>query len=197
MRFEHFLAEKHIPTKTWEISNIITLYHGTTWSLCKKIKREGLIILDVKEKVNELLKFFNIKSNNIPNWITSEVNLRRKNRIYLSNNKQYAISYAKSMSIFGGEAATQTARKIMKYLGVDSDEMYKKLRPERLEFGYATIDIPRKDVEMHNQSSIQKVLYSYKKHLGKNWQKELAEENIEFYTEHPIPKKYIVRIDKI
>ena len=197
MKFKQYLNEKYMPTEWWEKGSTITLYHGTTWTTAQRIKKEGLKVLNVKDMVFDMLKSFGIKDpNSVPDWVTSEISLRKENRIYLANKKSEAINYAKTVSPFGGEAGTQTARKIMKYLGVPEDELYNKLKPKNLELGIVTVDMPWSEAKTYR--SLTQTLLRAKQVYGDKWKKELSKgSGFEFFTEQPIPKKYIVRIDKI
>jgi 23S rRNA A2030 N6-methylase RlmJ len=201
VKFRDLLDEKYMPYEWWEKQATITLYHGTTWENAKQIKKEGLKLLNAKETVNRLLKQFNLDIKKVPDWILGEISLRPENRIYMTNKKEQAINYAKHMSIFGGEVATSTVYRILKHQGKSDEEIDKILKPKKLKHAIVTIDMPWKEAKTYR--NLNKTLLQIKKRLGDDWKKELQNPEslyyygFEFYSEKPIPKKYIMRIDKI
>lgn len=200
MRLKKYLQERYEPTEWWEKGETITLYHGTTWDRAKIIKKEGLKPLDVGKRVIELIKDFGLDPEEVPNWVKGEISLRtrEKPRIYLTNRKQQAIDYAHYMSKYGGEASTSTVTRILQYKSKSKQswkEIEKIIKPEGIEYAIVTVDMPWKEALTYR--NLAQTLYKMKRVYGDNWKKEAKEAGFEFYSEKPIPKKYIVRIDKI
>ena len=192
------LIEKYQERPWYDKYNTVTLYHGTTWENAKRIKKEGLKPLDVKTAIYDIVKQFKINPKEVPDWVTSEIGHRRgKPRSFLTNSKDLATRYAKGgASVYGGEAISNTVRKILKHRGWDEDKIKKHLRPGNLEYGIVTIDMPWEEAQTHHQR-LAKLVQVFKKVYKDKWREEASDEEIEFFTEKPIPKKYVVRIDKI
>ncbi len=199
MNLENYLTEKYQERPWHDKYNTVTLYHGTTWENAKRIKKEGLRLLDVETAVLDLAKQFKIKPKDVPDWVTSEIGHRRgMPKIFLTNSKELARRYATGgASVYGGEAVSNTVRKILKHKGWDEEKIKKNLRPDKLEYGIVTIDIPWEEAKTHHQRLAKLVQVFKKVYKEQDWKKEASQQEIEFFSEKPIPKKYIVRIDRI
>jgi len=198
MKLREYLEEKYQERPWYEKYNTVTLYHGTTWERAQQIKKEGLKLPNVEQEIYDTLKKFNIKRDQVPDWVTSEIGHRRGlSRIYLTNSRDLARRYATGgASAFGGEAISNTVRKIMKHQGWDEKKIQKYLRPESLKYGIVVVDMPWEEAQIHNRK-LAHMVQTFKKVYGENWREEAAQQEIEFFSEKPIPKKYIVRVERI
>lgn len=192
------LIEKYQERPWFDKYNTVTLYHGTTWENAQRIKREGLKPLDVQTAVLDLAKKFKISPKDVPDWVTSEIGHRRgKPKVFLTNSRNLAERYATGgSSVYGGEAVSNTVRKILKHKGWDDEKIKKHLRPQILEYGIVTIDLPWEEARTHHQR-LAKMVQVFKKVYKEKWKEEASQQEIEFFSEKPIPKKYVVRIDRI
>lgn len=198
MKLRDYLEEKYQERPWYDKYGTVTLYHGTTWERAQQIKKEGLNLPNVEREINDLLKKFKVDPNDIPDWVTSEIGHRRgHNRIYLTNSRDLARRYATGgSSEYGGEAASNTVRKILKHQGWDDKEIQKRLRPTKLKYGIVVLDMPWEEAQIHHRK-LASMVQAFKKVYGDKWREEASDEEIEFFSEKVIPKKYVVRIEKI
>jgi len=125
MKLRDYLEEKYQERPWYDKYGTVTLYHGTTWERAQQIKKEGLRLPNVEREINDLLKKFKVDPKTVPDWVTSEIGHRRgHNRIYLTNSKDLAKRYATGgASVYGGEAASGTVRKILKHQGWEDKDI--------------------------------------------------------------------------
>lgn len=174
---------------------LITLYHATSSLLWPKIKIEGLKPPNVQNIVDEVIVSAGFSPDEIPNWVKSELDLRRDPKVHWGMSPRLAEGYATYVGA-GGEIAYSTYWKIEAWAKENGLEGRLKPRPKS-----ATVmirgDIPREMAQRPGYGREFKSLNDYFRFIlgrlqerGNEHNKETILDTAEIIT-GPVPPQYL------
>lgn len=184
----------------------ITVYHGTTWTIAQNAKKGELKPINVIEAaVNMLVNQFGETLEYAKNIVKTSLSTRRRDppRLFLTPNKESAISYAKACTPYGGESTHDVLGDYFSEKNIPWENIAGMIQTK--EPAVITITIPLSLLLTHphwNTPAIKRIRdtirnmkkYQYLYDDEPGLKKEF---HIELLVDEAIPRKYIQRIDRV